>query len=58
MEKAENKTTKPLETRDNPIDKVTDSHSVRRSLRNQKQRMNIDQEDIGECDDENDPDYK
>ena len=30
---------------------------VRRSSRPPKQRMVIDDEEIGECDDENDPDY-
>ena len=35
-----------------------DNHNVRRSLRDRKQRMNINQEDIGECDDKNDPDYR
>ena len=31
--------------------------SVRRSSRPHKQRMEIDDEAIGDCDDKNDPDY-
>ena len=39
---------------DNMADENT---SVRRSSRPRKQRMKIDEEEIEDCDDENDPDY-
>ena len=38
----------------NMTDKNTD---MRRSSRPRKQRMEIDDEEIGDCDDKNDPDY-
>ena len=34
------------------------NHKVRRSSRHRKQRININQDEIGDCDDKNDPDYK
>ena len=36
---------------------VDENTNVRRSSRPRKQRMIIDEEEIGDCDDENDPDY-
>ena len=39
-------------------DKVVGNTSVRRSSRPRKQRMEINQEEIGDCDDKDDPDYK
>ena len=42
----------------NVDDKVDDNTNVRRSSRPRKQRMEINEEEIGDCDDENDPDYK
>ena len=58
VEEAEDEITEPSETRNTTVDEVMDNHNVRRSLRDRKQRMNINQEDIGECDDKNDPDYR
>ena len=37
---------------------VNDIPNVRRSTRPRKQRININHEEIGDCDDKNDPDYK
>ena len=34
------------------------NHKVRRSSRQSKQRIKISQDDIGDCDDKNDPDYE
>ena len=42
----------------NVDDKVDDNTNVRRSSRPRKQRMEINEEEIGECDDKHDPDYK
>ena len=42
----------------NTNDKVNDNPNVRRSSRPRKQRMEINQEEIGDCDDKDDPDYK
>ena len=42
----------------NADDEVDDSTNVRRSSRPRKQRVNINVEDIGECDDKDDPDFK
>ena len=42
----------------NADDKVDGNTNVRRSSRPRKQRMEINEEEIGDCDDKNDPDYK
>ena len=42
----------------NADDEVDDSTNVRRSSRPRKQRVNINVEDIGGCDDKDDPDFK
>ena len=39
-------------------DKSESGNRVRRSVRNRVQRMTINADDIGDCDTENDPDYK
>ena len=39
-------------------DETKITHKVRRSSRNRKQRMNINHDEIGDCDDKNDPDYE
>ena len=39
-------------------DETKITHKVRRSSRNRKQRINDDNDEIGDCDDKNDPDYK
>ena len=57
VEEAKNEITEPSETRNNAVEEVMDNHNVRRSLRDRKQRIDINQEDIGKCDDKNDPDY-
>ena len=38
--------------------KVNEVPKVRRSTRPRKQRMDFNQEEIGDCDDKNDPDYR
>ena len=42
----------------NADDEVDDSTNVRRSSRPRKQRVDINIEDIGDCDDKDDPDFK
>ena len=42
----------------NADDEVDDSTNVRRSSRPRKQRVDINVEDIGDCDDKDDPDFK
>ena len=42
----------------NTDDKGNGNTNVRRSSRPRKQRMEINVEDIGDCDDKDDPDFK
>ena len=61
MEEVKNEVTEPIETRNNEndtVNEVKNNHNVRRSSRNRKQRIDINQDEIGDCDDKNDPDYK
>ena len=61
MEETTNEITEPIEIKNdekNTVDEAKDIQNVRRSSRHHKQRMDINQEEIGDCDDKNDPDYK
>ena len=61
VEETTNEITEPIEIENeenNTVDEVNDIPNVRRSTRPRKQRMDINQEEIGDCDDKNDPDYK
>ena len=61
VEEAKNEVTETIEMRNNEndtVDEVKDNHNVRRSSRHRKQRIDINQDEIGDCDDKNDPDYK
>ena len=39
-------------------DEAKKDHNVRRSSRQRKQRIEINPDEIGDCNDNNDPDYK
>ena len=61
VEETTNEITEPIEIKNdenNTVDEAKDIPNVRRSSRHHKQRMDINQEEIGDCDDKNDPDYK
>ena len=51
---------KPVEKESKNIttDETKIHHRVRRSSRNRKQRMKINHDEIGDCDDKNDHNYK
>ena len=61
MNEAKNEVTEPVEERNNENDTMDEAkalHKVRRSSRQRKQRMEINPDEIGDCDDKNDLDYK
>ena len=56
-----NEITEPIEMRNDEndtVDEAKNDHNVRRSSRQHKQRIEINPDEIGDCDDKNDPDYK
>ena len=56
-----NEITEPIEMRNDEndtVDEAKNDHNVRRSSRQRKQRIEINPDEIGDCDDKNDLDYK
>ena len=56
-----NEITEPIEMRNDEndtVDEAKNDHNVRRSSRQHKQRIEINPDEIGDCDDKNDPEYK